>query len=449
MEQVETWPRCPEADAFFRRTLNSFATENPRIEEMGRLFQSEAGVDLGALVDHWILPDTAALRSRLAELGLVETRAGETAVWEHPRARLPRVRLAEVHAPRLALAVEDVERFLNANGLTPIRRVGGDLMGYEEAACALQHGELAVVLRMGTRGFEPLAEIEPDQLDAVRKALRDRDRTGDWSLVIERGRDLYMQAAALLGGSRATDEFFAAERDYYMTRNGAAQWQYAQQQMLGFGWANHDHHTYRCSRDCFRAMMGLWRTMGFEFRERFYAGAEAGWGAQVLEHPVSRVVLFTDVDIAPEELEIDFAAEDLAPRTELGTIGLWCALHGDSIGHAGMHHLEAEFDFTRVAANLEAAGYGVMAPFTDLPMLKQAFTLPELWPVPQARTRALMAQGALTSEQAERFVTLGAAGSHLEILQRREGFKGFNKTGVSAIIRQTDARLAARSEAAM
>ncbi len=40
----------------------------------------------------------------------------------------------------------------------------------------------------------------------------------------------------------------------------------------------------------------------------------------------------------------------------------------------------------------------------------------------------------------ETFERTGAAGSHLEILQRWEGFKGFNKTGVSAIIRETDAR---------
>jgi hypothetical protein len=237
------------------------------------------------------------------------------------------------------------------------------------------------------------------------------------------------------------DEFFRAERNYYMARNEAAQWQYEQQQRLGFGWANHDHHTYRCSRASFRALMGLWRSLGFEFRERFYAGAEAGWGAQVLEHPVSKVVLFADVDIAPEELNVDFASDDLAPRSSLGTIGLWCALHGDSLASAGLHHLEAEFDYERTVANLQAAGIGVMAPFTDLPMLKQAFTEPELWCVSPDRAEALVVQGAITHEQAERFITQGAAGSHLEILQRWDGFKGFNKTGVSAIIRDTDARL--------
>ncbi|HVK05327.1 MAG TPA: hypothetical protein VM490_17755, partial [Armatimonadaceae bacterium] len=178
----------------------------------------------------------------------------------------------------------------------------------------------------------------------------------------------------------------------------------------------------------------------FSFRERFYAGAEAGWGAQILEHPESRVILFCDVDMSPEELDVDFRETLLAPRDTLGTIGLWCALHGSSIAAAGMHHIECEFDFARCEADYRAAGFGVMKPFTDLPMLKQAFTEPEIWPVAPERLADLRARGAITPAQADAFARDGAAGSHLEILQRWEGFKGFNKTGVSAIILETDAR---------
>ena len=36
--------------------------------------------------------------------------------------------------------------------------------------------------------------------------------------------------------------------------------------------------------------------------------------------------------------------------------------------------------------------------------------------------------------------TQGAIGSHLENLERNEGFKGFNQTGVSEIIAATDPR---------
>ena len=157
------------------------------------------------------------------------------------------------------------------------------------------------------------------------------------------------------------------------------------------------------------------------------------------------VVLFADVDIAPHELDIDFSQEMLPERDTLGTIGLWCALHTSSIAEAGMHHLECEFDFERAKCLLEAHGHPLMPPFTDLPMLKQAFTVAETWQVPSSRIQTLVESNLLSQEQGAKFLKEGANGSHLEILQRWEGFKGFNKTGVSHIIRETDARGATRT----
>ena len=81
-----------------------------------------------------------------------------------------------------------------------------------------------------------------------------------------------------------------------------------------------------------------------------------------------------------------------------------------------------------------------MKPFTDLPYLKQAFTEGELWPVDAQRREAALAAGAITHQQAEQFRRDGVLGSHLEILQRDEGYKGFNPSGINAIIRATDPR---------
>jgi hypothetical protein len=33
-------------------------------------------------------------------------------------------------------------------------------------------------------------------------------------------------------------------------------------------------------------LIKAWELLGFQRRERYYAGAEAGWGAQVMEQPV-------------------------------------------------------------------------------------------------------------------------------------------------------------------
>ena len=81
-----------------------------------------------------------------------------------------------------------------------------------------------------------------------------------------------------------------------------------------------------------------------------------------------------------------------------------------------------------------------MPPFTDLPFLKQAFTVGETWPVESRRLQAAVAAGAISAEQAERFSQAGALGSHLEILQRDAGYKGFNPAGINQIIRATDPR---------
>jgi hypothetical protein len=82
-----------------------------------------------------------------------------------------------------------------------------------------------------------------------------------------------------------------------------------------------------------------------------------------------------------------------------------------------------------------------MAPFSNFTYLKQAFTQGEIWSVDPARIAALQKEGVITSTQAEHFLHHGALGSHLENLQRQEGYKGFNKKNVSVIIKKTDPRL--------
>lgn len=440
-ETHSPWPLCTAATTLLESWLSEFLSRNPALQAMSDRFLRGAGVRLYNLVDSWIVSD--AHTERLRASGFVAQSVDGEVVWTHPAGRLARVRVdREIGAPVLAIACEDVATFLSANALTFLSRSGDPDSDLEEARCSLPYGELAIVARRGYAGFQPgsLDARGRERLDHARRALQERDRTGGDTAAAERAADLVLSAASDLGLPRAVDEFFAQERQFYMRRNAAARWMYGKQRELGFEWANHDHHTYRSSRVGFGALVRLWARLGFTGRERYYAGDEAGWGAQILEHPVSRIVIFSDVDIAAEELHVDFGSEELPARAPLGTIGLWCELHGGSIAKAGMHHLEAEYDFERATEHLIAAGYGVMPPFTDLPMLKQAFTEAQTWPVLAGTLDRLTEQGLITREQAARFAEHGAPGSHLEILQRWQGFKGFNKTGVSSIIRDTDAR---------
>ena len=440
------WPLCPKATDWLDAQVLGIQGQTPAITSLAERILQRSGVRMVSLIDHLVLADTDQSRTGLLEAGFVEQSAPDgDRFWSVPGARVTRVRLADdVPNPRLCLAVESIDTWLAANPMAVDLRAGDPGSDYEEAWFGGAYAGLGAAARRGYSGFRPqaLPRERQEAIAAAARAFDARDRSGEEVEAVRAAGAAFAEAAASLGQARAADEFFAAERRWYMTRNTAARWMYERQRELGFEWANHDHHTYRSSRSAFRALQQLWIQMGFEPRERFYAGAEAGWGAQVLEHPVSRVVIFSDVDVAPDELDLDFATHALPDRAELGTIGLWCAMHTGSISAAGMHHLEAEYDFEVASSVLRSAGFALMAPFTDLPMLKQLFTEPEIWPVDAARIARLRETGKITADEAARFGERGAPGSHLEILQRWSGFKGFNKTGVSAIILATDARKA-------
>jgi hypothetical protein len=83
-------------------------------------------------------------------------------------------------------------------------------------------------------------------------------------------------------------------------------------------------------------------------------------------------------------------------------------------------------------------GVGMMKPFSNFPFLKQAFTEPEKWQVQNERLTLLLKKHSLSLEQASTFIREGAVASHLENIQRGQGFKGFNQNSVSAIIKWTN-----------
>ena len=140
---------------------------------------------------------------------------------------------------------------------------------------------------------------------------------------------------------------------------------------------------------------------------------------------------------AKEERETDFAHQGLEPRDMLGTVGLWVGLHGESMLEAGMHHLAARFRFEDVQSDLKLLGVGMMKRFSDFPFLKQAFTEPGKWQVKKGNLALLLEKRQISEEQASALTHNGAVASHLEDIQRGEGFKGFNQNSVSAIIKWT------------
>lgn len=446
VEQDQRWEPQPRAGRWLGERVEELLARLPEAGSFSARLFRESGNRLVDLIDTvWLAADDDRLKdARAIGWDQHEHRDGVD-VWRNPRGMFPAVATCGRTGAGVGvdLRVEFVVDFLSANRVNA-KPTGGHYAPYRRAE-VFRRGDavLGVCERHGYRGYdEHIAPPALDDLYAVLEGFQSRRREfADDADGFEEGAGLIESAVARVGRDLACDLFFRAEREYWQRRNRAGQFQKARQDRLGIGWANHDHHTYRNSRRHFHRLVALWEKLGFVCRERFSPGIEAGWGAQVMEHPVCGIVTFNDVDISPAELLGDFAHRPLEERDELHTVGLWCGLHGDSFLRAGMHHLECTFAFDALRDQLQQqGGIGVMKPFTDLPFLRQAFTEGERWEVDEVRIEALLRRGLITAGQAEQFRRHGAIGSHLENLERNDGFKGFNQKGVTEIIAATDPR---------
>lgn len=440
---VYDWKRYPETSEFLFTRITDFCKRSALIQEFADQLQFKTGTRLSDWVDHLELNWSEALQQQLVQLGYVAVEGSKSHLYQHPDGMFPAIQASDTEVERIFVRVESVADFLTIHQCELERPIIGGIESAVRQRIAISENglELHVIERHGA----PISAADALEVDvslllkhAEAFQLRKRDFEDDVA-GFRNTESLIKAAIAALGVDRTCDLFFAAERDYWQQRNAVARIQKARQDTMGMGWANHDHHTYRSSRSHFSRLISLLELLGFELRERFYAGREAGWGAQVLEQPAARVVIFADVDLSPEEVSQDFAHEPLPERKQLGTVGLWCRLHGEAFLQAGMHHLECQFDFDAAREQLaEENAVKTMKPFTDLPHLKQAFTAGEVWPVEESRIQSLLDDDLINAEAADRFRLQGAIGSHLEILQREEGFKGFNQTGINEIILETN-----------
>jgi hypothetical protein len=445
MDNQFDWPLAFDAEKFLRQRMNSFLDRNSFARQLAGRMRDETGTDFFEWIDHFVL--SADDEPPLQALGMtaerVENVGGET-VLHHPRATLPRIVLAAKPGQMgIALHPEFVAEFVAAHSLPgPIE--GEPYARFRKVFVSEENGaRLEAVERNAYRGFvpAPLHSTDLKNMVEARDLWRTRCRhTSSSAKGFQAASAVLDKVLERVGQDLACHYFFQEERRYWESRNRAAQVQKRRQDSLGLGWGNHDHHTFRCSREHFVDAVDFLTRLGFAKRERFYAGAEAGWGAQIAEQSTTGIVVFADVDLRPEETEVDFSSQRLAPASALGTVGLWVGLHGESMLEAGMHHLEARFDFDLLRTQLEGQGVRTMKPFSNFEFLRQAFTEGERWPVAPERIEKLRLDGLITVEQAERFLREGALGSHLENLQRRGGFKGFNQNAVSVIISATDPR---------
>jgi hypothetical protein len=439
------WPLCYEAENFILERIDAFTERNSLARTLATRLRDETGTLILDWTDYLLLPasDEAGLRATgYTDDPLADAPEGQKQLW-HPEAMLPRVLIARTNAKyplALGLRVEHVADFAGVHGITneiegaPLSRFRRMVVTDEKG------GRLDAIERRAYRGYMPAkpdlkAYWEARELWQTRRRVWDDDVAG-----MKHGLERIERMVGLVGQDLACHLVFEEERRFWQKRNRAGTEQKRRQDSLGLGWANHDHHTFRSSRECFVYLIKAWELLGFHRRERYYAGEEAGWGAQVVEQPIEGIIIFNDVDLNPDEVEVDFSRKELPSQPTLGTIGLWCGLHGESFLEAGMHHLECRFDFALLRDQLAAEGVNTMKPFSDFPFLKQAFTEGERWGVRRARAEKLLQEGSITDDHFAEFTKNGAIGSHLENLQRKGGFKGFNQHAVSVIIAETDPR---------
>lgn len=436
------WERQPKAEELALHILSECLKTHQGLRELDQQLHEKTSTRLFDWVDHLAIPHTHPLCSSLEKAGYVEEgRFTKCSSFRHPGAQLPTIVIDEHHG--VAVSVDSIADFLMVRGLN--REIQGSMLSPYRRCLVQKEGgvSLWVVERRGSRTMEcsyPAPEYLNDYL-ASSELWQNRPRQSlDEKYELDTAFGIAHDLVAMMGRDLAAWIVLEVERKYWQSRNLAGHTQKGRQDRLGMGWANHDHHTFRSTRRHFYQLVELFEILGFQCRERFYAGKEAGWGAQVMENSNAGLVLFLDVDLMPEELAIDFAHQPLPEVHELGTVGLWCELHGDSILKAGMHHLELQFNFDDLKKDLMNMGIESMDPFSDFSYLKQAFTKGERWSVDPFRLERLLSEKLITKEQAEEFREHGAVGSHMENLQRREGYKGFNQKNVSNIIQRTDPR---------
>jgi hypothetical protein len=439
------WETQPAAEQLYEELLRDLISRSLAAQQLAQRLAQETGTRLKDWIDALVYPETPALVERLQHAGFIR-HLGDECCYRHPGGIFPSILLRGKNDYVLHIKVESVvdavcacapgiHHAIEGRPGAPLRR----------ARIAADGVEIWLVERHGYAGFS-LHHNLPERAIAAQQHyelfLTRQRQVNNNAEGFTIARQLISDAIRDLGVDLTCDRFFAAERAYWMARNHAARTQFMRQQRLGFGWANHDHHTYRSSRACFSDLISIFEQLGFFCRERFYPGHNAGWGAQVLEQPVTGIVIFADVDMSEVEMRRDFSHEPFPHEASraLGTVGLWCALHGESFLQAGMHHLEATFDYALARAQLTQLGVESMPPFTDYPHLRQCFTRGENWSVQPERLAALLDKKLITQAQAEQFRQHGALGSHLEILERNQGFKGFNQSGVDRIIAGTDPR---------
>lgn len=430
------WERQEAAQRVYLDTVESFLQACPEARSFSQKLLHETAIRLIDIIDHLIIADDAMIL-RFVQAGWRE--AG--VAFRNTSGQFPP--FLQGGRSAIMIRVESIDHFIRVHGLT-VTPQGAPLSPLRQAiAFEGTQAAFGVVERNGATGFA-VEEVDSTSIREGRlflNAFRPRRRQFD---TVEEGlaatEALVNQAVSAVGPHRACAFWLMAERDNWMRRCAAGRLQKARQDAMGVGWSNIDHHTYDGSRRHFRQTIRILEKLGYERREMLYAGELAGWGSQVLEQPVIGSTIFADVDLAPEELTVDFARDVLPDLPRHRRAGLLSELLGESILEAGLNHAAGLYDQRLLRQQLAAHSVRMMPPFTDWPHLYQELTEGDWDAVDPSRVDGLERAGHINAGEAEQLRVNGSMVTHLENIERNHGYKGFNREGIDSVLRKLDPR---------
>jgi hypothetical protein len=436
------WRLYPEAENFLSEKVKQFNNGNKISLQVAKRIESETSTRFMDWVDHIKLPVGAVSHEKLIQMGFRSHKDAQTdsLVFSNPEAVFFPILIG---GPNFELAIKTDDLDLFRRVFSSAQKIDGE-RGSPLRELVIKDNDgynFKAVERRGYGGYSIDQNADTDAYFSALELFMHRKRNVIDSIAgIEELVEQVDSIHKYLEKTRLLDAFFRAERQYWLSRNDTAQAQKKRQDSVGLGWANHDHHTFRSSRICFRILIKLFEGLGLELREAFHAGAQAGWGAQILENSETGIVVFADLDIPYDEKSLDFSHEYLEETSELGTVGTWVGLQGESIMEAGMHHMAVRLSFKKVETDLKELGISFMKPFSNFDFLKQEFSVGEKWGPIKHKIDELHDKGYINRSEYRDFIENGAIGSHLENIERGKGFKGFNQDSVSVIIKETDPR---------
>jgi len=432
------WEPQPGSEHALNEQLKDLLGRLPEAKGYARRLLQDCAVRLRDIVDHFSINDDQSI-VRIEAAGWISQADGS---WRNANGLFPDF-LCNDQPPTVWIRVEDIDTFRDATSLE--LEIEGQAHGtYRRAiAFANSNARLGVVERSGHVGYD-IPTHSDAKLQLGRRhlqAFRARRRQFD---SIEQGlthtEALVDAAVADLGQHWACDLWFRAEREYWMRRCIAGREQKLRQDKAGIGLSNIDHHTYDSSRAHYRQTIRILEKLGYELREMLYAGELAGWGSQVLEQPALRSTIFADVDLAPEELAVDFAHDELPVLEKHRRAGVLSFIHGESILEAGLNHVAGLHDWRAFNQLQHSLGVTMMPPFSEFDHLYQELTEGDWGAVDPTRVDILESQGHISPEEAAEIRNRGAIITHYENIERNDGFKGFNRLGIDQVLRKLDPR---------